>query len=263
MVFRVMKLKILFKKIFFLHQNIGFFGKYTKFSDALNKSHGYSYPYLNKHIYNQSKKAIQKKKFEQDGIIYNNPKVNKFFVNYLVNNYILKKKFNFKKKIKVLDYGGSFGNLFYSLKKFIHLKFQWEIIEQKEKVLLAKKSKFFKEIKFFSKINKKKKYDIIIFNTSFQYLDDPIRTFKILEKNSDNFILTNLILTNKSQHYLRIENPDPKVYKFTYPCWFFSEKILFSQVFKKFYILKQKAENTPYKLNMYEKYFNILLEKKK
>ena len=262
MVFRVMKFKSILKKIF-TREKIGFFGKFNTFSDALNESHGYSNPFLIKYIFQQSKKAIKKKKFEQDGIIYNNPIINKFFLSYLINNYILKKKFNFEKKVKVLDYGGSFGNLFFSLKKFIYLKFDWEIIEQKEKVLLAKKNKLFKQIKFFSKVNSKKKYDIIIFNTSFQYLQNPIKIFKDLEGKSENFIFTNLIISNKFQHYIKIENPDPKVYKFTYPCWFFSKKILFLKVFKNFNIQKEEVQNPPYRLDVNEKYYNILLEKKK
>ena len=43
---------------------------------------------------------------------------------------------------------GSFGNLFFSLKNFIHLNFDWTIIEQNEKVKLANKNKIFKNIKF-------------------------------------------------------------------------------------------------------------------
>ena len=37
---------------------------------------------------------------------------------------------------------------FFSLKNFIHLNFDWTIIEQNEKVKLANKNKIFKNIKF-------------------------------------------------------------------------------------------------------------------
>ena len=70
---------------------------------------------------------------------------------------------------------------YFSLKNFIHLNFDWTIIEQNEKVKLANKNKIFKNIKFKNPTYKSKKYDLVIFNTSFQYLPNPVETFKKLK----------------------------------------------------------------------------------
>ena len=135
------------------------------------------------------------------------------------------------------------------------------VLEQDQKVLLGKKNKLFSEIKFISKINYKKKYDIILFNSSFQYLPNPLKVFQSIKSKSDTFIFTSLTLNKSKFNYLRKENPDPKVYNFTYPCWFLSEKNI-ENLFEEFNINKEKLKNPPYKLNNNENYFNFLLERK-
>ena len=245
----------------FTKKKIGFFQIYNNFDDALLKCDGYYNKKLIKYIFLQSLKALNKGKYEQDGIIYDNPIVNEFILDYLCNNYILKKNFNFKKKIKILDYGGSFGNLYFSLNNFINLKFEWEILEQENKVKLAKNNKKFKNIKFLSEIKNKKFYDIIIFNTSFQYLPNPFQIFKNLQNKTNIFIFTNMIISDRKTNYIKIENPDPKVYKYTYPAWFFSKKYLLDVLFKKWKVKMDKIKNPPYKLKNKEHYYNILLEK--
>ena len=252
--------KNIINKIF--KKKIGFFGKYISFDQALLSCDGYFSKNLIRHVYKQAKLAIKTKNYEQDGIIYNKPIINQFiiycFLNYLINQ----KEFDVKKKFKILDYGGSFGNLFFSLKNFIHLNFDWTIIEQNEKVKLANKNKIFKNIKFKNPTYKSKKYDLVIFNTSFQYLPNPVETFKKLKFKNNKFIITNLTVSSLYKNYLKIEYPDPKVYRYTYPCWFFSEKYLVKNLFKNFRVKIFKIDNPPYLLNKKEKYINLYLEKK-
>ena len=252
-------LKKIVSRIF--RKKIGFFGKYEKFSDALRKCEGYHNFNLIKHIYKQNIDAIKKNKYEQDGIVYDNPIINKFILNFFLKNIIENNNFKSTQKIKILDYGGSFGNLYYSLKNFIHLNFEWDIIEQKRKVDLAKKNKYFRDINFKYNIGRFKKYDLIIFNTSYQYLPCPFQKFNELRTRSNNFIFTNIILSNSNKNYIRIENPDPKVYEYRYPCWFFSKQFLLNDHFKEFKIIKYKIDNPPYPLLRNENYYNILLKK--
>jgi putative methyltransferase (TIGR04325 family) len=255
----------MFRKIIhrIIGKKIGFYNKFYNYDEALKSCDGYNNKYLINYIYKKNIKAIKNNKFEQDGIIYDNPVVNKFILKYFCYDYILKKKFDFNKKIRVLDYGGSFGNLYYSIKNFINLNLNWEIIEQKQKVKFAKKNKLFNEIKFQSKIASNKKYDVVIFNTSFQYLPNPEEVFASLKNKSNIFIFTNLILNNCSNNYLRIENPDPKVYDYKYPCWFLSKFFFKGFTFKNFKITKKKIHNPPYALSSNETYYNIILERKK
>ena len=255
----------MFRKI--AHSIIGkkirFYKKFNDYDEALKSCDGYNNKSLINYIYKKNIEAINKNKFEQDGIIYDAPIINKFIINYLCYNFILKKKFNFNKKIRVLDYGGSFGNLYFSIKNFINLNFNWEIIEQKQKVKFAQKNKLFNEIRFHSNITPNKKYDIVIFNTSFQHLPNPEKVFVALKKRSNIFIFTNLILNNSKNDYLRIENPDPKVYDYKYPCWFLSKFFFKRFDVKNFKITKEKIHNQPYALRNKEAYYNIILEKKK
>tara|TARA_A100001015_G_scaffold270797_1_gene323707 strand:- start:637 stop:1398 length:762 start_codon:yes stop_codon:yes gene_type:complete len=245
----------------FFRKKIGFFGNYKSFSDALKKCEGYHNYNLIKHIYNQNILAIKKNKYEQDGVIYDSPIINKFILNFFLKNIIENKNFNPNQKIKILDYGGSFGNLYYALRNFIHLNFEWDIIEQKRKVDLAKNNKYLEAINFKHNLGRYKKYDLIIFNTSYQYLRDPFLNFNKLRTRSDSFIFTNIILNNSKKNYIKIEHPDPKVYDYKYPCWFFSKQFLLNNLFKEFKIIKNKIQNPPYPLLRHENYYNILLKK--
>ena len=92
-------------------------------------------------IFKRAVKARINNLYEQDSVIFNEPRPNKFFIDFLLNDYIKQIKLN--KKIKVLDYGGSFGNTFFSLEKYLNLKFDWYVYDQKKKSSIGKKSKSF------------------------------------------------------------------------------------------------------------------------
>ena len=105
--------------------------------DEVKNTHTYSNINLIDHIFNKAKKAREKGHYEQDSIISNRPKPNQFFIEFLLYDYIDQIQFN--KKIKVLDYGGSFGNTFFALEKHLNLKFDWYVYDQKKKNSTCKK----------------------------------------------------------------------------------------------------------------------------
>ena len=180
---------------------------------------------LIEYIFNKAKKARNANIYEQDSIISNKPRPNKHFIDFLLYDYIEKIQFN--KKIKILDYGGSFGNTFFSIENYLNLKFEWSVFDQKKKIQLAKKTKVFHPVKFVYKheIKKNYYYDIVLFSTSLQYMDDPLQVLKELRNTTKIILINNLILTDTKKNYLRIERPDPTIYNYTYPCWFLSKAI--------------------------------------
>jgi putative methyltransferase (TIGR04325 family) len=234
--------------------------KYYQFN-KINSLYTYNNKKLFKYIFKQALKAKKNSSFEQDGIISKEPTPNKFLVKFLLYDHILKIDFN--KKIKILDYGGSFGNVFFSLKKNINLKFDWYICDQKNKIDFAKKSSVFKPLKFIYdyEIKKNNFYDIIFFSSVLQYLPDPLAKIKELKQCSKIILINNAILTNFNKSYLRVETPDPTVYKFKYPCWFLSKSNFRNTLKKDFNIVFEKNNNI-YPLYKGESYCNIILKKK-
>lgn len=212
-------------------------------------------------IFKRAVKARIDNLYEQDSVIFNKPRPNKFFIDFLLNDYIKQIKLN--KKIKVLDYGGSFGNTFFSLEKYLNLKFDWYVYDQKKKVQLAKEAKVFKPVNFLYKhqIKKNNYYDIILFSTSLQYMENPFLALEELKNSSKNILINNLILTNSKKNYLRIERPDPTIYGYTYPCWFLS-KSNFLHILNKHYNVTLNKTKEAYSLNYGENYYNLKLIKK-
>ena len=217
---------------------------------------------LIKYIFNKARKARKAGFYEQDSIIFNKPRPNKLFIDFLLYDYLEKIQFN--KKIKILDYGGSFGNTFFSLENYLNLKFDWNVFDQKKKIQLAKKTKVFKPVNFIYKheIKKNYYYDAVLFSTSLQYMEDPLLVLKELRNTSKIILINNLILSDTKKNYLRIERPDPTIYNYTYPCWFLS-KANFLNSLKNYYKITLIRTIEPYSLNDGENYYNLKLFKKK
>lgn len=228
----------------------------------INNCQGYKNTNLIKLIFNRAKKARANNLYEVDSVILNKPRPNKFFVEFLLYDYI--KEIQLNKKIKVLDYGGSFGSTFFSLEKYINLKFNWYIHDQKKKIQLAKKNKIFKPIKFIyeHEIKKNQFFDIILFSNSLQYCEDPLLILKKLKKKSKVILISNIILTNFKKNYLKIERPHPTIHNYTYPCWFLSKSTFQSSLKKYYSIFFYKIKNV-YPLVKTENYYNLKLINKK
>lgn len=113
--------------------------------------------------------------FEKDGFYFNKPNINPviFFALSQIH----------KKEIKVLDFGGGVGSIFFNNKSFFKEKVSWSIFEKREICELLKNSNF--DINFFHDIEFiiKKDFDMVIFSSSLQYIEN---YSKILSSIIDN-----------------------------------------------------------------------------
>ena len=123
--------------------------------------------------------------------------------------FLKKKK---KNNINILDVGGSFGKLFFLVRKrFPNIKLDWSILEQNSKVKLTKHNsnkKYFKNINFYNFdqfCSLKKKYDIAIFETSLQYVGNPYKILITVAKKTQNILIVNLTTTLKKKEYFWIK----------------------------------------------------------
>jgi len=163
-------------------RNIQFYGNYSSWELAKKNSEGYD----SKKIFSKSKKSFLKvinkrASYERDSFLFYKNKINHSLINTIL--YAKGKK----RKINILDYGGSFGSVYFqniSILKDIK-KFDWSIIEQRSIVDYVKNFKLEKNLFFYSSLNnyfKKKSPDLVLMSSVLQYLEDPFKILSYLIK---------------------------------------------------------------------------------
>jgi putative methyltransferase (TIGR04325 family) len=235
-------------------KKIGFYQNFNNYFEALKHCNGYNNKNLIKYIFLQTIKSKSLNQIEKDGILYKKININPNFFKYINKT---------KRKIKILDIGGSYGALYKILKRKNYTNLEYSILEQEYKIFLAHQYRFQFENIIFLTLNQfknnKKKYDIIIFETSLQYFKNPYLILNLCKYRTSKILIINLTLTKNFSEYLKIENPDPKVYSFNYPCWFLNENRISKELIG--YKKKVFKVNNIYKLSKNEYYSNLFFSK--
>ena len=220
-------MNLIFKFFKWYFRKFQYFNKYSTYKKALRESSEYFYPDENKNFV--SPKDIGER--ERVGILP-------------IIIPVLKKK-----KLRILDYGGGNNPIFSYIKATTNLSVKTDVIEKKKYCKKIEKKipkKYKKYIEYFSSIDelKTKKFDIICFNSSIQYLENYKKEIIKLKKFNPKYILiTRTNFQNEKEDYYTLESIVKDKY---HPYIFFS--------YKKFvkFLIKNK-----YKLifsNKYDKY---------
>ena len=200
-------------------------GKYSSWESAKENSKGYENFKIFDQIKNIYVSKIKKYNFhefyERDGLLFNK----KIKDSELL--FFVKQVYKVNKKIKVVDFGGSLGSLYFSnynfIKEYIN---EWSIVEQKNfvdfgnKFLKKNNFSFFYDLK---KCIKNKSPNTAIFSGSLQYTEKPYNLLKIISKSKIDFILLHNIpfnITKKDQY--RVQYVPKKIYDASYPITIFS-----------------------------------------
>lgn len=150
-------------------------------------------------------------------------------------------------RLNLIDFGGSLGSSYFQNMKFlIHLKeLKWNIVEQEKMVKCGKK--YFENdcLKFYFNLDdciKEQNPYTIILSSSIQYIEKPYSLIRKIINNRLEFIIidrTAFIKGDKDR--LTVQKVSPKIYKVSYPAWFFSE-IKFLKAFEGRYELVEEFE---------------------
>ena len=139
--------------------------------------------------------------------------------------------------IKVLDFGGSLGTTYFQNKKFLD-KLQdvsWNIVEQKHFVDIGKTNFEDKKLKFYYDIEsciKQESPNVLLLSSVLQYIEKPYELLDKLLKNNFEIILIDRTSFSKTKQKIKLQVVPPKIYRASYPCWFFDE-LEFSDYFRK------------------------------
>lgn len=168
--------------------------------------------------------------------------------------------------LKVLDFGGSLGTTYFQNKKFLD-KLQdvsWNIVEQKHFVDIGKTSFEDKKLKFYYDIEsciKQESPNVLLLSSVLQYIKKPYELLDKLLKNNFQTILIDRTSFSKTKQKIKLQVVHPKIYKASYPCWFFDELEFADYFNKNGYKIIESFETVPGKNKEYV-FKGIIMRKK-
>ena len=203
----------------------GFFGNFSTWKDAINVSTGYNSDEIIKKV----KESLLKVKsgeavYERDSVLFD--KIHYSWPLLAGFLWIASQKGN---RLNLIDFGGSLGSSYFQNRKFLmNLKeLKWNIVEQKKMVECGKKYFETDYLKFYFNLDdciKEQNPDAILLSSVIQYIEQPYDLLKKIIYYGVEFIIidrTAFIKSDKDR--LTVQKVSPKIYKASYPAWFFSE----------------------------------------
>jgi len=162
-----------------------------------------------------------------------------------------------KGKVNVLDFGGALGSTFFKNRKFISSvkNLKWIVVEQPSFVKLGQKNFESKQLSFCKDLNsfsKKNKFNIVLFSSVLQYLENPFEVIKKSVSLNPKYIVVLRTSFTDSKNRIAVQKVNPKIYSATYPCHIFNERY-FLDCFKGYKSIHSKTENDYLSGNLYFK----------
>jgi putative methyltransferase (TIGR04325 family) len=202
----------------------GWHGDYANWEDAKKKCTGYnSLLILNKvkssaMMVKEGKAAYERDSHLFDKVQYSYPLLSGLMWIAAQNN----------GKINVLDFGGSLGSTYFQNKLFLDSlnDVNWCIVEQPDFVEVGLESIENKNLHFYYSIDdclKAFKIDVILLSSVLQYLEYPYLLLEKVNNIKCDYVILDRTPFVKGKDRITVQKVNPKIYKGSYPCWFFNE----------------------------------------
>lgn len=214
---------IVFKKIYTIYNPYGWFGNFATWEEAKKECTGYdSYIILEKVKNSLLKVKNGEAVYERDSVLLEE-------IEYswpVLAGLMMAKKNN---KLNIIDFGGSLGSTYFQNRIFLKEldEVKWNIIEQKQFVDCGRKYFESNSLKFFYDIDtclEKNKPNTLLLSSVVQYLQEPYQFIdKILKYRFEYIIIDRIGFIKNKKDRLTIQKVPPRIYKASYPCWFFNE----------------------------------------
>ncbi len=128
-------------------------------------------------------------------------------------------------KLRILDFGGGSGSLWRQHRRALSLNGSdviWTVVEQ-DGIVQGSKELQGRNLRFTARIPEDP-IDVVIAACVLNYVADPMGLMERLgQTEADWLILDRIPLVAAGEDQLMLQNVNPRIYKATYPCWFFSE----------------------------------------
>ncbi len=208
-------------------------GDYGSWSDAVSDSEGYA----SDNIFQKSKEAyLQVLKgealFERDSVLFHQPDYNYPLIAALSHAAAD------LKKLKILDFGGSFASSYYQNKRFMDaLEVDWYVVDQPQFVNFGKKNtkppvQFFESLE---EVMKTGEVNVLLLSSVLPYLESPYNMMEsFLTFDIPYLIIDRNPFCTCHTDLLTVQTVPETIYKGRYPAWFFNESKLLTFVEQKY-----------------------------
>ena len=200
----------------------GWHGNYASWEEASKQTTGYNADTIIDRVRTSALKVKNgQAAYERDAITYEQAPVY-----YPVLAALLYAASRNDNRLNVLDYGGSLGTLYYQHKKFLEgiAELHWCIVEQPEFVTVGQEDFQDHQLHFFFSPEEaiaQYKPQVVLFESSLQYLPDPYVTVRgLMQYNIPFFLIDRIAFSPDGNDRLTIQKVPPAFYDASYPCWF-------------------------------------------
>jgi putative methyltransferase (TIGR04325 family) len=238
----------------------GWFGDYKTWEEAENVSTGYDAIEIIQKVRESTLKVKNGRAiYERDSFIFDEIQYSwPILAGLMFANAI------HRGALKVLDFGGSLDTTYFQNKKFLDnlQDVSWNIVEQKHFVDIGKTNFEDKKLKFYYDIEsctKQESPNVLLLSNVLQYIEKPYELLDKLLKNNFETILIDKTSFSKTKQKIKLQVVHPKIYKASYPCWFFDELEFNDYFSKNSYKIIESFEAVPSKEYIFK---GIIMQKK-
>jgi putative methyltransferase (TIGR04325 family) len=145
-------------------------------------------------------------------------------------------------KLNVLDFGGSLGSTYYQNKYFLDTlnEVNWCIVEQPEFVTAGTLEFSNSRLHFYDSVSScllSHKIDVVVLSSVLQYLESPYDFLTEIKTLNFRYLIIDRTPFIKGKDRITIQKVNPKIYKASYPCWFFNEENFLSVLLSDFELI--------------------------
>lgn len=213
---------------------LAFSGNYSTWEEARKQCSGYD----SKEIFDKVKKAAidvrdGKACFERDGYLFYEKHTNFPILSILLSIYME------SSNLKVLDFGGSLGSMYFQHKDVLQQigeNFKWTVVEQEHFVRFGKQELCDNFINFEYYMKDVKDCNCIIFGSVLQYIENYIDILiEALEKDCEHIVVDKTPVS--TAEWISIEQVHEPIYEASYPMRVINKDKLTKLFFEKGYYL--------------------------
>lgn len=239
----------------------GWYGNYITWKDACTDATGYDSQLIVEKVISSTKQVKEgKAAYEKDSVLFQ-----KIDYSYPLLSCLLWIAAQKQGRLSILDFGGSLGSTYFQNKKILNelSNIMWCIVEQSVFVKSGKEHFEDDRLKFYYSIEEcleSNEIDVILFSSVLQYIEKPYELLDEIKKTNTQFVIIDRTAFIKKDDRITVQKVNPRIYKASYPCWFFNKEKFISYMKNDYELIVEF--DSPDRSNIKSEFKGFLFKKK-
>jgi len=218
----------------------GWSGNYKRWDEAQRRCSGYNAENILKTVLNSTLKVKNgEAKYERDSFIFE-----EIQYNYTLLSSLMWIAAQNNGKLRVLDFGGALGSTYFQNKSFLDSLplVDWNIVEQHHFVEAGNQYIANNVLKFHNSIKEcllKHEIDVVLLSSVIQYVEEPYVLLGEILSSGVDFVIIDRTPFVESNDRITVQKVNPKIYRASYPCWFFNKNRFVDFVTEKYSLIME------------------------